>query len=57
MFTAINHQLKFVSNRLIGEVLMEVFKVCRDRLLNQQKEQHTEIDNIISSGDPESQVP
>ena len=57
MFSAINQQLGFISNRLSGEVLIEVFRVCSNRLLIQQKKQLTQIEKIIDNGDPEIQVP
>lgn len=57
MFSAINQQLNFISNRLSGEVLIEVFRVCANRLLAQQKKQLFQVEEIIKSGDPEIQIP
>ena len=57
MFSAINQQLSFISNRLTGEVLIEVFRVCSNRLISQQKKQMTQVEEIIKSRDPEIQVP
>lgn len=56
MFSAVNQQLNFVSNRLSGEVLIEVFRVCANRLLSQQKKLSAQINDMISIVDPELQV-
>jgi phosphopantetheine adenylyltransferase len=57
MFSAINQQLNFISNRLSGEVLIEVFRVCANSLISQQKKQMAQIKNLIANDDPEIQVP
>lgn len=57
MFSAINQQLGFISNRLTGEVLIEVFRVCANRLLSQQKKQMNQIQEILALSDPEIQIP
>jgi hypothetical protein len=57
MFSAINQQLSFISNRLTGEVLIEVFRVCANRLLSQQKKMHNQIQDLLSLSDPEIQIP
>lgn len=57
MFSAINQQLGFISNRLTGEVLIEVFRVCSGRLLSQQKKQLQQIQDILNQEDPEIQIP
>ena len=57
MFTAINHQLNFVANRLQGEVLIEVLRVCTERLKSHQKKQSQRIQVLVSGNDPEMQLP
>ena len=57
MFSAINQQLSFISNRLTGEVLIEVFRVCANRLQSQQKKMNLQIQELLNLSDPEIQIP
>ncbi|CAG9311363.1 unnamed protein product [Blepharisma stoltei] len=56
MFSAVNQQLNFVSNRLSGEVLIEIFRVCATRLISQQKKLSSQLSEMINLEDPELQV-
>ena len=57
MFSAINQQLSFISNRLSGEVLIEVFRVCSNRLLLEQNKEMKQMNIILNNPDPEMQLP
>ena len=57
MYTMINNQISFVSNRLGGELLIEVFRLCTEKLISQKNKEVQAIDEILLLNDPELQVP
>lgn len=57
MYTMINNQISFVSNRLGGELLIEVFRLCTEKLISQKNKEVQAIDEILLLHDPELQVP
>jgi hypothetical protein len=46
MFNAINQQIEFVADKLKGEMLIEVFRVCTETL---RGEQHKQLQRVLTS--------